>query len=383
MYASGLTAFDYMMTGAAVDRTKPAKDERDTAAASEEVARYVRAEILPLVNQALYACARSKPADKSPCTFVAEYLLEHHAAYQPQPNMMLPHGDLVFESTDENITKPLGVSSLEAMIALELFRKFDVDRNEVLEVEQLTLVLLRMGERIAGRPVPDTSVLRAVKTVMSEVALNSADSVVGREDLINCLDRVCPVFRSFKGQLDTESYQIESREAYEVVEDLYHIYDLNEDQILTPDEIFLLLRRACDCSAHKVGDIECMELFSLLMEHAMLDKDDDDLLDKEEVKDAFELVFKFYNQRKGYTAPKARPAAAANKSRFKATLLNVYDRLDEDSCGLAARLELKRELTELYESEIESFIVKVASSSSMLIDRSHQISTSNNHHPSL
>ena len=74
-----------------------------------------------------------------------------------------------------------------------------------------------------------------------------------------------------------------------------------------------------------------------MMEHAMLDKNDDDLLDKDEVKDAFDLVFRFYNQRKGYAAPKERTAPAPSRSRFKATLLNVYDRLDEDSCGLAAR----------------------------------------------
>ena len=36
------------------------------------------------------------------------------------------------------------------------------------QIEQLTLVILRMAEKIAGRPLPDTTVLRAIKTVMSE-----------------------------------------------------------------------------------------------------------------------------------------------------------------------------------------------------------------------
>ena len=38
-----------------------------------------------------------------------------------------------------------------------------------------------------------------------------------------------------------------------------------QDSILMPDELFLLLRRACDHSGHDISDLECMELFRLLV----------------------------------------------------------------------------------------------------------------------
>jgi len=265
------------------------------------------------------------------------------------------------------------------MIATELFRKYDVDQNSALEIEQLTCVVLRMAERMAGGTVPDTTVLRAIKTVMAEVALHSRDGMVREEDLISCLDRVCPVFRSFQGQGNENRHPTNKRRAVDVVEELYDSFDLNEDKILMPDELFLLLRRVCDQSGHAINDVDCMELFRLLMEHAMLDKDDDELLDKEEVKDAFELVFMFYNQRKGWEPVERRqPAVATQRKLFDRNplakaLLNLFDDLDEDRCGLAARLELKRGLGDFSDKSpdgsVEEFLKVVAGNASMLIER--------------
>jgi len=418
--SDGRNAFDYCM-----GQGGETKQHHDTVASAEEVARYVRTEILPLVESALYACARTRPQDKSPCHFVAEYLLEHHSAYKPAPNMMLPWHEMMQEE-EEEVSKPLGVSSTEMMIALEMFKKYDVDKNLELEIEQLTLVVLRMGERIAGRPVPDTTVLRAVKTVMSEVALKSADSVVTKEDLVGCLDRICPVFRSFDSPLNEASFEEKPAEkpSADVVEELYDQFDLNEDHILMPDELFLLLRRACDHSGFAISDVECMELFRLLMEHAMMDKNDDELLDKEEVKDAFDLIFRFYKQKsavnweyetydlepKAAPEPEPEPAAEVFVEEFveeveavvepaaepapepepaaetvveeavesvtfeqigKENLMKAFDDVDEDEAGIAPRLDLRKQVDTFVPrcADVQNLSDDVRALDAMIIER--------------
>ena len=101
----------------------------------------------------------------------------------------------------------------------------------------------------------------------------------------------------------------------------------------------------------------------------MLDKNDDELLDKEEVKDAFELVFMFYNQHQGWEEVKKRPPPP--KPRDGQPLLKLFDEIDEDSCGLAARLELKRSLQDLMlrVPEVESFLALVSKNGNMLVEK--------------
>jgi len=335
-------------------------------AAAEEVARYVYAEILPLVNSALYACGRARPAEQSPCAFVAEYLLEHHSAYQPPPNMKLPYEHLIPDDKQE-WDKPLGVSESEVMTTLQFFKKYDIDGNGSLEIEQLTLVILRMAEKIAGRPVPDTTVLRAIKTVMSEVALNNGDNTVTRQDLIGCLDRICPVFRSFRspvGSGPSAAPQAKpiKKESTTVINELYDEFDLNEDSILMPDELFLLLRRACDHSGHDISDLECMELFRLLMDHAMVDKNDDELLDKQEVTDGFTLIFKFYNykasqgwelENKGLAqappgkGPPGKGPPGKERADMVGPLMEAFTAVDQEQADCAPRIALAQQVAGL------------------------------------
>jgi hypothetical protein len=234
-----------------------------------------------------------------------------------------------------------------------------------------------MAEKVANRPVPDTTVLRAIKSVMSEVAANSVTNTVTKQDLVSCLDRICPVFRSFKSAIGTSAATFKEeakpfKDNAVVIQELYDEFDLNEDQILMPDELFLLLRRACDHSGFQICDIECMELFRLVMEQSMLDKDGDELLDRPEVERAFDLVFRFYNQMKSGTAPKPPgkgppgkgppmkgppPAAEVTPDSLpaperKVQLMDAFDLVDEDGAGIAPRLDLRK--------KVDSFIPQCA-----------------------
>merc|ERR1719231_250965 len=99
--------------------------------------------------------------------------------------------------------------------------------------------------------------------------------------LVGTLDRICPVFRSFRPPMGFDATDMaQEKPAYkssaDVIKEKYDDFDLNEDAVLMPDELFLLLRRACDHSHHDISDDECMELFRLLMDHAMIDKNDDE-----------------------------------------------------------------------------------------------------------
>merc|ERR1712166_706676 len=84
--------------------------------------------------------------------------------------------------------------------------------------------------------------------------------------------------------------------AGEVVDDLYADFDLNSDGILMPDEITLLLRRVADASGMDISDTQVIELFRLMMNHSMQDKDADGVLTKDEVKAAMVLVTDFYHE---------------------------------------------------------------------------------------
>jgi len=77
---------------------------------------------------------------------------------------------------------------------------------------------------------------------------------------------------------------------------LYADYDLNSDGILMPDEIALLTRRVADASGVEISDTQVMELFRLMMNHSMQDKDEDGVLSKQEVKTALNLVMDFYHE---------------------------------------------------------------------------------------
>jgi len=80
------------------------------------------------------------------------------------------------------------------------------------------------------------------------------------------------------------------------VDELYADYDLNSDGILMPDEIALLTRRVADASGVEISDTQVMELFRLMMNHSMQDKDEDGVLSKQEVKTALNLVMDFYHE---------------------------------------------------------------------------------------
>ena len=81
-----------------------------------------------------------------------------------------------------------------------------------------------------------------------------------------------------------------------MVDELYADYDLNSDGILMPDEIALLTRRVADASGVEISDTQVMELFRLMMNHSMQDKDEDGVLSKQEVKTALNLVMDFYHE---------------------------------------------------------------------------------------
>lgn len=80
------------------------------------------------------------------------------------------------------------------------------------------------------------------------------------------------------------------------MDELYADYDLNSDGILMPDEIALLTRRVADASGVEISDTQVMELFRLMMNHSMQDKDEDGVLSKQEVKTALNLVMDFYHE---------------------------------------------------------------------------------------
>ena len=63
-----------------------------------------------------------------------------------------------------------------------------------------------------------------------------------------------------------------------------------------PDEIALLTRRVADASGVEISDTQVMELFRLMMNHSMQDKDEDGVLSKQEVKTALNLVMDFYHE---------------------------------------------------------------------------------------
>jgi len=89
---------------------------------------------------------------------------------------------------------------------------------------------------------------------------------------------------------------VEKKGVSEVVDELYADYDLNSDGILMPDEIALLTRRVADASGVEISDTQVMELFRLMMNHSMQDKDEDGVLSKQEVKTALNLVMDFYHE---------------------------------------------------------------------------------------
>ena len=167
----GRSAFDFAMPG---DTTTA---ERNTLRAPS-----VSPEVLTAMTQGLYACARNRPTDQTPCQFLAGYLREFNATRYPPLGMKLPHADLVDHG--DNMPKPLGVSSNELNIALEFFHRFDIDNTGTLEVvravqshvhmlsagvwqiEEAVLLVMRMAERIAGSCVPDQTILRAAKTLV-------------------------------------------------------------------------------------------------------------------------------------------------------------------------------------------------------------------------
>jgi len=156
-----------------------------------------------------------------------------------------------------------------------------------------------MAERIAGSCVPDQTILRAAKTLVSDAA-RSGDGMIHRAELASGLDRICPVFRSFRSQLtgmtNVGTEVVEKKGVSEVVDELYADYDLNSDGILMPDEIALLTRRVADASGVEISDTQVMELFRLMMNHSMQDKDEDGVLSKQEVKTALNLVMDFYHE---------------------------------------------------------------------------------------
>lgn len=286
----GRTAFDFAMPGATTT------GERDAMAEGPR-ASCMSAEILTAMTQGLYAVARNRPTDQTPCQFLAEYLREFNASKHPPLGMKLPHADLV--DYGDNTVKPLGVSSNELNIALEFFSKFDVDQTGTLEIEEVVLLVMRIAERIAGQRVPDQTILRAAKTLLSDAA-KTGDGMIHRAELASGLDRICPVFRSFRSQftgmkpLGVDSS--EQKDVNRVVDELYADYDLNSDGILMPDEIALLTRRVADASGMEISDTQVMELFRLMMNHSMQDKDDDGVLSKDEVKSALNLVMDFFRE---------------------------------------------------------------------------------------
>jgi len=282
----GRSAFDFAMPG---DTTTA---ERNTLRAPS-----VSPEVLTAMTQGLYACARNRPTDQTPCQFLAGYLREFNATRYPPLGMKLPHADLVDHG--DNMPKPLGVSSNELNIALEFFHRFDIDNTGTLEIEEAVLLVMRMAERIAGSCVPDQTILRAAKTLVSDAA-RSGDGMIHRAELASGLDRICPVFRSFRSQLtgmkNVGTEVVEKKGVSEVVDELYADYDLNSDGILMPDEIALLTRRVADASGVEISDTQVMELFRLMMNHSMQDKDEDGVLSKQEVKTALNLVMDFYHE---------------------------------------------------------------------------------------
>jgi len=287
--AAGRTAFDFALPGATTTAERDAHMESSRHAS-------VPPQVLVAMTQALYACARNRPTDETPCQFVAKYLREYNASRFPVTGLLLPHKDLA-SSDEAAMHKPLGVSSNELNIALEYFRKFDVDNTGTLEVEECVLLVMRMAHQIAGRLVPDQTILRAVKTLLSDTSPD--DCALRREELANGLDRICPVFRSFRSQLSGLKAEINEnavKPVTQVVDDLYADFDLNSDGILMPDEITLLLRRVADASGMDISDTQVIELFRLMMNHSMQDKDADGVLTKDEVKAAMVLVTDFYHE---------------------------------------------------------------------------------------
>lgn len=131
----GLTAFDMAIPGSC------SAAERDASLVTPVAP--LPPEVLQAITGALYACARSRPTDKTPCQYVAEYLRECSANRFANPTMKLPGKDLVDQGDD--VEKPLGVSSNELNIALEFFRKFDVDNTGTLEVRSACKVATELN----------------------------------------------------------------------------------------------------------------------------------------------------------------------------------------------------------------------------------------------
>eukprot|EP00656_Telonema_subtile_P055055 TRINITY_DN8407_c0_g1_i1.p1 TRINITY_DN8407_c0_g1~~TRINITY_DN8407_c0_g1_i1.p1 ORF type:complete len:422 (-),score=103.64 TRINITY_DN8407_c0_g1_i1:79-1344(-) len=286
----GRTAFDFALPGATT------ATERDSHLNAAPSTSSVPPQVLAAMTQALYACARNRPTDQTPCQFMAEYLREYNSSRYPIAGMKLPGKELL--ETEAGVEKPLGVSSNEMNIALEFFRKFDVDNTGTLEVEESVLLVMRMANQIAGRHVPDQTILRATKTLLSEAS--ASDGMIHKSELAAGLERICPVFRSFRSQLSglkaTETKETAVKSVEDVVEDSYADFDLNADGILMPDEITLLLRRVADHSGMQISDTQVIELFRLMMNHSMQDKDADGVLTKDEIKSALVMVMDFFHE---------------------------------------------------------------------------------------